>query len=85
MPNLIKKAPDTNNIDDGFLRISIAGRSNGLPIRNARISISYSSEPDRVIEEVRTDESGNSEEILLSALLNQHVLDIQQPFQQQFH
>ena len=67
MPNLIKKAPDTNNIDDGFLRISIAGRSNGLPIRNARISISYSSEPDRVIEEVRTDESGNSEEILLSA------------------
>lgn len=55
------------NIDDGFLQISVVDRSTGRPVAQARIQISYSIDPDTILEEVYTDESGNSELIALSA------------------
>jgi hypothetical protein len=43
----------------------VLGTADRNPVRNAKISISYSGEPDKTIEEVNTDESGNSQELTL--------------------
>ncbi|MGN0143240.1 MAG: carboxypeptidase-like regulatory domain-containing protein [Roseburia sp.] len=54
-----------NAIDTGTLRVSVVGTATRNPIRDARITISYSGEPGSTLEEVDTDESGNSEVLTL--------------------
>lgn len=52
-------------MDRGRLRMKVTGKSEGTPIPDARISISYTGNPVGTIEEVSTDESGNTQEIAL--------------------
>ena len=59
--------PNTNLIDTGQLRVSAVSAQGNTPINNATIEISYTGEPDRVIETIQTDANGNSETIDLSA------------------
>ena len=54
-----------NNIDAGELKIHVTARGSNRPIPDARVSISYSGDPDSVVEEVNTDASGMSEQITL--------------------
>lgn len=56
-----------NNIDQGELKIHVTTRGSNRPITNARVSISYSGDPNSVVEEVNTDASGMSEQITLPA------------------
>lgn len=53
-------------VDKGRLRIRVNGRSEGGPIAGAKISLSYTGNPTQTIEEVNTDESGNSEVLTLN-------------------
>ena len=41
-----------NNIDAGELKIHVTARGSNRPIPDARVSISYSGDPDSVVEEV---------------------------------
>lgn len=59
--------PNNNLIDTGQLRVSAVSAQGNTPINNATIEISYTGEPDRVIETIQTDANGNSETIDLSA------------------
>lgn len=54
------------NEDKGMLRVSVRSET-GQPVENALVQISYTGEPGRVIEEVRTDSSGNTPELELDA------------------
>lgn len=56
-----------NNVDQGELKIQVIARGTNAPIENATISISYSGDPESMIEEVETDASGMSEQITLAA------------------
>lgn len=49
-----------NNTDQGELKIQVTARGSNRPITNARIAISYSGDPDSIVEEVNTDASGMS-------------------------
>lgn len=53
--------PETNLIDKGQLRISAVSEESSIPIDNASIEISMTGEPDRVLERLTTDNSGNSD------------------------
>lgn len=55
-----------DQIDKGSLRVMVTGRSTGEPIPEARISLSYTGNPSQILEEVSTDESGNSETFSLN-------------------
>ena len=55
-----------NNIEKGKLRVSVRGED-GQPIENAQVQISYTGEPDSIIEEIRTDSSGFTPELELAA------------------
>lgn len=56
-----------NNVDQGELKIQVIARGTNAPIKNATISISYSGDPESMVEEVNTDASGMSEQITLAA------------------
>lgn len=57
----------SNNVDTGKLQIYVTSRGSLVPVPNATISISYTGEPDNIIERVNTDSSGTTEVISLSA------------------
>ena len=56
-----------NNLDRGDLRIQVIASGSRAPIKDAKISISYSGDPEGTVEEVNTDESGLSEQVSLGA------------------
>lgn len=54
-----------NNVDEGQLRIRVASQSDGVPVSNARVIVSYTGGPQDTVEELRTDSSGVAETITL--------------------
>lgn len=58
---------DNNQIDTGFLKVSATTEGTLFPIKNARIEISGTGTPNEILEILTTDESGNSDTVLLAA------------------
>ena len=56
-----------NSGNMGRLRINVESSVREIPVEGAVIDISYTGEPDRVIEELRTDRNGQTEEVELAA------------------
>ena len=48
------------NVDRGKLQITVLNSEDNRPIDNALVTISYTGDPDSVIEQVRTDSSGQT-------------------------
>ena len=73
-----------NQIDEGALKISVVGGRDSMPIDDAKIMLSYTGDPDSNIEEIRTDNSGMSEEIILNAPPLEYSMEPgeEQPFSQ---
>lgn len=65
MPDI--RYTQNNNVDQGELRMQVIARGANTPIRNARISISYTADPESKLEEVDTDASGVTEQVTLAA------------------
>lgn len=62
--------PDTQNrdqIDRGRLKVQVNSEIAAGPIVNAEVEISYTGDPDSVIEKIRTDENGQTESVELAA------------------
>lgn len=51
----------------GFLRINVTSSLGQIPVKDATVSITYTGEPGRVLEELTTDESGLIDTIELPA------------------
>mgnify|MGYP004526242587 FL=1 len=51
----------TDNVDRGELKVNVESALRTVPIENAAVDISYTGEPDRILEEVRTDQNGNTD------------------------
>lgn len=71
-------------IDKGKLRVDVTSTREGVPIEDARIEISYTGDPESNLEEVNTDESGQTETLELSAPPLEYSMEPseQQPFSQ---
>lgn len=63
----LKAAQITDLIDKGRLSVQVTSALGLIPIRNARIQISYTNAPETVVEQVTTNESGETETIELPA------------------
>lgn len=59
--DIIHATQTDNNIDRGQLMVSITSAANSRPIRDATVSISYTGGSGMVIEQVNTNESGQTE------------------------
>lgn len=51
----------------GSLQVDVVSTENNHPIGDAEVSISYTGDPDSILEKVTTDSSGQSETVSLSA------------------
>ena len=65
----LKAAQTVERTDQGRLRLSVLTADRNQPIDDASVSISYSGDPDSVIEEANTDSSGHIPELTLPAPL----------------
>lgn len=59
-------AAQTDMIDTGSLRITALSEQN-IPVENAAVDISYTGDPDNILEEVRTDSVGQTDILSLNA------------------
>ena len=66
----------------GYLRINTSSFDTSGAVPGAKVSISYSGEPDKVIEETDTDENGNSIDIPLPAPKLEYSMEpgVNQPY-----
>lgn len=69
------------NIDQGTLQITVRSGADNRPVENARVRISYTGDPDSIIEEVRTDSSGNTPVLELKTPPLEYSLNIQEEAQ----
>lgn len=53
--------------DNGKLLVNVISDSGQIPVEGATVDISYTGEPDSVIEELTTDDSGQTDTVELSA------------------
>ena len=69
-------------ISRGNLQIQVINIRNNFPIQNAKVSISSKGEPERVLEQLTTDSSGQTENISLPAPPEEYSLEpgIYQPY-----
>lgn len=61
MPDI--RYTQTENVDQGALRVQVLGGPGNVPIPDAQITISYSGDPEGTVEEVTSDSSGMTENI----------------------
>ena len=61
------KAAQTEAADKGRLQINVTSALGATPISGAKVAIYYTGEPERELEEVTTDTSGQTETLELSA------------------
>lgn len=54
-------------VDNGYLQLNVNSAANNNPVEGARIQVSYTGEPESVIEEITTDSSGQTETLTLPA------------------
>lgn len=54
-------------MENGKLRVEVTSTVGMRPVRNARVELSFTGEPGRVLEEVVTDESGRTETVEVEA------------------
>ena len=69
------KETQENLIDRGQLQINVTSSVNAFPIKEARISISYTGIPESILEQVVTDSSGQTEVVELNAPPKEWSLD----------
>ena len=66
MPKSIRTA-STELSSSGLLQVNVVNIQNNFPIRNAKVTITYSGEPAAPLEELSTNASGQTEEVALAA------------------
>ncbi len=71
----------SNNIDTGQLQVNVVRRGTRIPVDNVTVSISFTGEPNRTLEQIQTDASGQTATIDLDAPSVEYSLDENQPMQ----
>ena len=59
------RAMQTEGVDRGKLQVNVTGSRRHRPIPNARIQLSYPADPETELEELDTNESGQTEQVTL--------------------
>ena len=54
------RAMQTEGVDRGKLQVNVTGSRRHRPIPNARIQLSYTADPETELEELDTNESGQT-------------------------
>lgn len=69
------------NVDRGNLQVTVRSGSDNRPVEGARVQISYTGDPDSVVEEVMTDSSGQTPIVELRTPPLDYSLDVNEEAQ----
>lgn len=61
------RAAQLNHVDQGTIKIQVTSSLGMVPVENARVTISYTGEPESTLEQISTNADGQSEELTLAA------------------
>lgn len=61
------RAANAGQIGKGKLQINVTSQINSFPVADAEVAVSYTGVPDSTLEQLKTDSSGQTEEIELDA------------------
>ncbi|MBQ7841332.1 MAG: carboxypeptidase regulatory-like domain-containing protein [Lachnospiraceae bacterium] len=78
MPKSLKSAQQTGDFS-GRLKINVTSTTGFLPVRGATVTISNSDTPEDIIEQVTTDESGQTPEVSLPAPNLEYSMEPSEP------
>lgn len=67
MPDKGLHVQQNENVDRGRLQVNVTSTLGLQPVVNARVGIAYTGESQRVLEELQTDSSGQTEDVTLDA------------------
>ena len=67
MPDKGLHVQQNENVDRGRLQVNVTSTLGLQPVVNARVGIAYTGESQRVLEELQTDSSGQTEAVTLDA------------------
>lgn len=72
----------TSPSSSGKLKIFATSRNGSRPIQDAQVTISYTGTPDNIVERLRTNSSGQTEEVTLAAPPIEYSMEpgIEQPY-----
>ena len=73
------RAAQMNHVDMGKLRVETTSVVGNVPVENARITISYTADPESPMEELRTNANGQTEEISVAAPPLEYSMEPNQP------
>lgn len=78
MRNSHLRAAQVNHVDNGTIKIQVTSSIGLIPVQDARITISYTGEPDSTLEQVSTNAEGQSETLTLAAPPLEYSMDPEQ-------
>ena len=67
MPDKGLHVQQNENVDRGRLQVNVTSTLGLQPVVNARVGIAYTGESQRLLEELETDSSGQTEAVTLDA------------------
>lgn len=67
MPDKGLHVQQNENVDRGRLQVNVTSTLGLQPVVNARVGIAYTGESQRLLEELQTDSSGQTEAVTLDA------------------
>ena len=67
MQNQKLRAAQVNHVDQGTLKVEVTSTIGMVPVENARITISYTGDPQNTLEQLNTNTEGQTETVELAA------------------
>ena len=67
MQNHQLRAAQTEHVDNGTMKVQVTSTLGLIPVEGARITISYTGDPESTLEQISTDGEGQSEVLTLAA------------------
>lgn len=81
MQNQKLRAAQVNHVDQGTLKVEVTSTIGMIPVENARITISYTGDPQNTLEQLNTNAEGQTETVELAAPPLEYSMEPEQPSQ----
>lgn len=75
------RAAQVNHVDQGTMKVEVTSTIGMIPVENARITISYTGDPQNTLEQLNTNAEGQTETVELAAPPLEYSMEPEQPSQ----
>ena len=81
MQNRQLRAAQINHVDNGTMQVQVTSAVGMVPVEDARITVSYTGDPESKLEQISTNADGQSEILTLAAPPLEYSMEPEQPVQ----